>query len=110
VTGITDGPGSVRTLILEVVGFTEEGRVELLLPVEDKLVGVVDVDVTEGDNERGEWVDNGRGKGVDGNDDGDAPESVDGKEDEGAAEAGTAARRTRTTKDRMKMQWGYPVD
>jgi hypothetical protein len=109
VTGITDGPGSVRTLILEVVRCTEEGRVELLLSEEDKLAEV-DVDVTEGDNECGEWVDNRRGKGVDGDDDGDAPRFVDGKEDEGAADAGAAAKKTRTVKDHMEMQWGHPVD
>jgi hypothetical protein len=55
VTGITDGPGSARMLILEVVRSTEEGRVELLLPEEDKLAGV-DVDDTEGDNECNKWV------------------------------------------------------
>ncbi len=108
VTGMTVGPGSVRTLILEVVR-PEEGRVELLLPAEDKLAGV-DVDVTEGDSEYGEWVDDERYKGVDGNDDGDAPGCVDRKEDEGTAEAGATARRTRTAKDRMEMQWGHPVD
>jgi hypothetical protein len=48
---------------------------------------------------------------VDGDDNGDAPGCVDGKEDEGAGEARTAtARRTRMAKANMDEQWGHPVD
>ena len=50
VTGMIDGPGSVSTLILVVVGSTEEGGGELLLPEEDMLAGL-DVDVREEDND-----------------------------------------------------------
>jgi hypothetical protein len=110
VTGMIDGPGSVSTLILVVVRRTEEGRGELLLPEEDKLAGL-DVDVTEEENECGERVGGGLDKGVECNDDGDAPGCVDGKEDEGAGEARTAAaRRTRMAKAHMDVQWGQPVD
>jgi hypothetical protein len=47
---------------------------------------------------------------VEGDDDGDASGCVDGKEDEGAAEASAATRRTRIANDHMEMQWGHPVD
>jgi hypothetical protein len=40
VTGMTDGPGSVSTLILGVVRSTEEGRGELLFPKENGLAGL----------------------------------------------------------------------
>ena len=66
VIGMTDGPGSVSTLILVVVR-TEEGVDELLLPEKDKLVGL-DVGVTEGDDDCGGRVDGERDKGVDGDD------------------------------------------
>ena len=40
VLGMTDGPGSVSTLILVVVEGAEEDVDELLLPEEDKLAGL----------------------------------------------------------------------
>ena len=51
VIGMTDGPGSVSTLILVVVR-TEEGVDALLLPENDKLAGP-DIGVTEGYNDCG---------------------------------------------------------
>jgi hypothetical protein len=43
-------------------------------------------------------------------DDGDAPGCVDGREDDGAGEAHTAAaRRTRMAKAHMDVQWGHPM-
>ena len=83
VTGTTDGPGSVSTLIPVVDKSTEESRGELLLPEEE--LGELDVDVTE-------EVDNG----------------VDG-DDEAPAEARAAAKRTRTTADHMDMEYGHSV-
>jgi hypothetical protein len=49
---------------------------------------------------------------VGGDDDGNPPGYIDGKEDGGAAEARTAAaaRRTRLAKAHMDVRWGYPVD
>jgi hypothetical protein len=95
VTGMTDGPDSVSTLILVVVS-TEEGGDELLFPEEDKL-DRLDVDDGEVD------------KGVDGDNDG--PECVDDKDEcdekedevegEGAAEARAAAKRMKTAADHM---------
>lgn len=58
VTGMIDGPGSVSTLMLVVVGSTEEGGGELLLPEENKLVEL-DVDVTEEENDCSELVGGG---------------------------------------------------
>jgi hypothetical protein len=84
VTGMTDGPGSVSTLILVVVRSTERGGGKLLLPEEDKLSDL-DVDVAKGDD-----------KGVDG-------------DDEGAAEARAAAKRMRTAADHMDMERAHPV-
>jgi hypothetical protein len=69
VIGMTDGPGSVSTLILMVVR-TEEGVDALLLPEKDKLAGL-DVGITEGDNDCGGRVDGECDKGVDHD---DAPE------------------------------------
>jgi hypothetical protein len=48
---------------------------------------------------------------VDGDDNGDAPGCIDGKEDEGAGEARTAAaRRTRMAKANMNVRSGHPAD
>jgi len=116
VTGMTDGPGWVSTLILVVVRSEDD----LLLPEDDKLAGL-DVGVTEGDDSGGK-VDGEWDKGMDGDDVDDVPEGVDDKdegngmededemEDAGAAEACAAARRMRTAEDHMDDRWGYPVD
>ena len=57
-----------------------------------------------GGSEDGERVDCGWDKGVDGDDNGDAPGYIDGKEDGSAAEVCTAAaRRTRTVKAHMDV-------
>lgn len=112
-----DGPGSVSTLILVVVGSTDGG--ELLLREEDKLARL-DVDGMEGDSDCGKRVGGKRDKGVDGDDDDDAPgwvgdkgegngnEDKDKVESEGAAEAEAraATRRMRTAEDRMDVQRG----
>ena len=63
VIGMTDGPGSVSTLILVVVR-TENGVDALLLPEKDKLAGL-DIGVTEGDKDCGGRVGGECDKGVD---------------------------------------------
>ena len=88
---MTDGPGSVSTLILVVVEGAEENVDELLLPEEDKLAGL-DVGVTEEDNE------------------GIEEEGKDKLEGEGVAAVRAAARRTRMAEDHMDVKWGHPVD
>ena len=106
VLGMTNGPGSVSTVIL-VVG-TKEDVDELLLP-EDELAGL-DVGVTEEDNDCVRGVDVEWDQGVDG-DDGVVNESEGtGKECESAAAARAAARRLRTAKGHMDVEWGHPVD
>ena len=60
---MTDGPGSVSTLILVVVR-TEKGVDALLLPEKDKLARL-DIGVTEGDNDCGGRVGGECDKGVD---------------------------------------------
>jgi hypothetical protein len=107
VAGMTDGPGSVSTLMLVVVGG------ELLL-LEDDELAELDVDVTAGDNDCGGRVDSEGDKGVDGDDD-DAPDGKgegdeDGVEREGAAEARAAARRMRRAEDHIDVQWEHPAD
>ena len=99
-----DGPGSVNIPILGIVTSTGEGRIELLLPEEDKLGGL-DVDVTEVDNkgvgsddDALEWVgDKGKGNR---NDDEDKVES------EGTAKARAETRKMRAADDRMDVRQG----
>ena len=106
---MADGPGSVRTLIL-VVGKGTEGDVDkLLLPEEDELAGL-DVGVTEEDNDCGRGVDGEWDQGADSNDGVDSEGEGIGKEGEGAAAARAAARRMRTVKDHMDVDWGHPLD
>ncbi len=75
---------------------------------------MLDVGVTEGDDDCGERVGGGGDKEVGGGDDDGAPGCIDGKEDEdelegeGAAKARTAARRTKTAKERMDVPVGAP--
>lgn len=90
--GMVDGPGSVSTLILVVVGSIDGG--ELILPEEDELARL---DGDE-DNDIPELVDD-KGKG-------NGKEAEDKVESEGAAEAHAATRRMRTAEDRMDVQWG----
>ena len=61
--GMTDGPGSVSTLIIVVVR-TEKGVDALLLPEKDKLAGLY-IGVTEGDKDCGGRVGGECDKGVD---------------------------------------------
>ena len=80
---MTDGPGSVSTLILVVVKSTEEGRGELLLNelAELGIEGVL------------EWIgDKGEGGGKD---------DADGMESEGTADARAATTRVRTAEIHM---------
>ena len=86
VLGMTDGPGSVSTLILVVVEGTEEDVDELLLPKADKLARL-DVVVTKKD------------EGVE-------KEGEDKLEGEVVASARAAARRTRTAGDHMDVNGG----
>jgi len=101
VTGMTDGPGSVSTLILVVVS-TEKGGDELLLP-EDELAGL-NVDITEVDNDCDD--DHGAPEWISGKGGGNGKEDEDEVECEGTAEARAATRRMRMTEDRMDVQWG----
>jgi hypothetical protein len=87
--GIGDGPGSVSTLILVVIGSTEGG--ELLLPEEGKLARLDDDD---------------DGGGVDDKDEGNGKEDEVKVEREGAAEARAATRRMTIAEDRMDVQCG----
>jgi hypothetical protein len=85
---MTDGPGSVSTLILilVVVGGTKEGRGEVLFPEKLELGGLG----TEGVPE---WV-GGKGEGS-------GEKGVDKVESEGTADARAATMRVRTAEVHM---------
>jgi hypothetical protein len=88
VTGMTDDPGSVSTLILGIVRSTEEGRGELLFREENGLAGLGIEGVPEC-----QWVgDKGEG---------DGERDVDKVESEGTADARAAAMRATTAEVRM---------
>jgi hypothetical protein len=106
----------VRTLITVVVETTKGDRGELLLPDDEKPVGL-GVEVADGDNDGGELVKIEReneGEGDDDNNgtefvDGDSEVDSDGKEDEGEvgsevpAIVRAAATRMRTAEDHMDV-------
>ncbi len=95
---MTDGPGSVSTLILVVVRGPEEGRGELLLPEGNRLAGLDIEDVPKCVVDKGE---------------GDSEEDVGKVENEGTAEAGAATTRlTRLNmaKAHMNVWWLGPVN
>ncbi len=114
VAGIREGSNPVSTLILVVVETTEGDRGELLLPDEEKPVGL-GVEVADGDNDGGELVKVAReneGESDGDNDgtefvDGDSEVDSDGKEDEDevgsevAAVVRAAATRMRTAEGHM---------
>jgi hypothetical protein len=86
---MTDGPGSVSTLILVVVRSTEEGEDELLFPEENGLAELGIEGVPEWVGDKGE---------------GDGKKDVDRVESEGTADALAATMRVRTAEDHMNAR------
>jgi hypothetical protein len=86
VAGMADGPGSVSTLILVVVGNTEVGRGELLFPEENEPAELGIEGVPEWFGNKGE---------------GDGENDVDKAESEGTADARAATMRVRRAEVHM---------